>query len=112
MVKSLTFFSLSRYYLVIFLTKEFESEGDIKSETLGLSKLGGICQLETSCNVNQNTGLATAVTIAHEMAHNLNADHAGDECGLETIMTSELKYYVKEVTWSDCTSDSILNFLE
>lgn len=68
--------------------------------------------METSCNVNQNTGLATAVTIAHEIAHNLNADHADESCGVETIMTSELKYAEKEVTWSECTRDSILDFFE
>lgn len=71
-----------------------------------------MCEVESSCNVNQNTGLATAITIAHEIAHNLNADHVGEECVGETIMTTQLKYLDKEVNWSNCSQDAILSFFE
>ena len=72
-----------------------------------------MCEVESSCNVNQNTGLATAVTIAHEIGHNLNADHVIDEeCFGDTIMTTQLKYLDKEVSWSECSREAILNFFE
>ena len=96
----------------IFERQKFISDGDANTETLGLSKLGGICEVTTSCNVNQNTGLASSVTIAHEIGHNLNADHATEDCDQETIMNTELKYTEKEVNWSECSRESILTFFE
>ena len=52
---------------------DFCSEDDLQCESLGLSKLGGMCDPDTSCNVNQNTGFSLAFTIAHETAHKLEA---------------------------------------
>lgn len=48
---------------------DFCSDDDESCETLGLAKMGGMCDPESSCNVNQNTGLSLAFTIAHEMGH-------------------------------------------
>lgn len=37
--------------------------------TLGLSQVSGMCQPHRCCNVNEDTGLALAYTIAHEIGH-------------------------------------------
>lgn len=36
---------------------------------LGLADLKGMCQRDTSCTLNKDTGLGTAFTLAHETAH-------------------------------------------
>lgn len=38
-------------------------------ETLGLSHLSGMCQPHRSCNINEDSGLPVAFTVAHEMGH-------------------------------------------
>lgn len=35
----------------------------------GLSRVNGLCTKEKSCNVNEDSGLALAYTIAHEIGH-------------------------------------------
>jgi hypothetical protein len=42
---------------------------DGKCNTLGLTELGTMCNLSSSCAVVRDTGFATAFTIAHEIAH-------------------------------------------
>lgn len=37
--------------------------------TLGLSMMSGMCQPHRSCNINEDTGLAMAFTVAHELGH-------------------------------------------
>ncbi|KAG5276443.1 hypothetical protein AALO_G00132090 [Alosa alosa] len=37
--------------------------------TLGLAPVGGMCEPERSCSINEDIGLATAFTIAHEIGH-------------------------------------------
>lgn len=37
--------------------------------TLGLSQVSGLCQPHRSCNINEDTGLALAFTVAHEVGH-------------------------------------------
>jgi hypothetical protein len=48
---------------------DFCSDDDLNCDTLGLAKLGGICDPDSSCNINQNTGLSLGFTIAHELGH-------------------------------------------
>ena len=36
---------------------------------LGLADLKGMCNQDTSCTLNKDTGLGTAFTLAHETAH-------------------------------------------
>ncbi|XP_066885550.1 A disintegrin and metalloproteinase with thrombospondin motifs 7 isoform X6 [Kogia breviceps] len=38
-------------------------------ETLGLSHVAGMCQPHRSCNINEDTGLPLAFTVAHELGH-------------------------------------------
>lgn len=35
----------------------------------GLAPVGGMCERERSCSINEDIGLATAFTIAHEIGH-------------------------------------------
>lgn len=35
----------------------------------GLSRVNGLCTKDKSCNVNEDSGLALAYTIAHEIGH-------------------------------------------
>ena len=42
-----------------------------RCSTLGLAEIAGMCQPNRSCNVNEDTGLQIAYTIAHEIGHKL-----------------------------------------
>jgi len=42
---------------------------DQPCETLGLSHLSGMCQPHRSCNINEDSGLPVAFTVAHELGH-------------------------------------------
>lgn len=89
------------------------NEGEIKSETLGLAKLGGMCEVESSCSVNTHNGLPTAFTIAHELAHNLNADHDVATCiKTNAVMPDSVKYDTNILIWSECSRDAINKFIE
>lgn len=35
----------------------------------GLAPVGGMCEPERSCSINEDIGLGTAFTIAHEIGH-------------------------------------------
>lgn len=36
---------------------------------IGLAPVSGMCEQDRSCNINEDIGLASAFTIAHEMGH-------------------------------------------
>jgi len=35
----------------------------------GLAELGTMCDMKRSCSINEDNGLSTAFTIAHEIGH-------------------------------------------
>ncbi len=39
------------------------------SSRAGYAPVGGICDPQRSCNINEDQGIATAHTIAHEIGH-------------------------------------------
>jgi hypothetical protein len=45
------------------------SQQSERCSTLGLAEIAGMCHPRRSCNVNQDTGLQVAFTIAHELGH-------------------------------------------
>ncbi|XP_044132344.1 A disintegrin and metalloproteinase with thrombospondin motifs 12 isoform X2 [Bufo gargarizans] len=87
-------------------------------ETLGLSHLSGMCQPFRSCNINEDTGLPMAFTIAHEIGHSFGIQHdgQGNDCestgGPPYIMSRQLQYDTSPLTWSPCSKEYITRFLD
>uniref|UniRef100_A0A8C8HCV5 Peptidase M12B domain-containing protein n=1 Tax=Oncorhynchus tshawytscha TaxID=74940 RepID=A0A8C8HCV5_ONCTS len=87
-------------------------------ETLGLSHLSGMCQPHRSCNINEDSGLPVAFTIAHELGHSFGIHHdgQGNDCEMEGrhpfIMSRQLMYDTSPLTWSYCSKDYITRFLD
>uniref|UniRef100_A0A8C2WRW2 ADAM metallopeptidase with thrombospondin type 1 motif, 12 n=1 Tax=Cyclopterus lumpus TaxID=8103 RepID=A0A8C2WRW2_CYCLU len=87
-------------------------------ETLGLSHLSGMCQPHRSCNINEDSGLPVAFTVAHELGHSFGIYHdgQGNDCELEGrhpfIMSRQLMYDSSPLTWSSCSKEYITRFLD
>ncbi|KAM9331023.1 A disintegrin and metalloproteinase with thrombospondin motifs 12 [Gastrophryne carolinensis] len=87
-------------------------------ETLGLSHLSGMCQPYRSCNINEDSGLPMAFTIAHEIGHSFGIQHdgQGNDCeptgGHPYIMSRQLQYDTSPLTWSPCSKEYITRFLD
>lgn len=87
-------------------------------ETLGLSHLSGMCQPHRSCNINEDSGLPVAFTVAHEMGHSFGIHHdgQGNDCELDGrhpfIMSRQLMYDSSPLTWSHCSKEYITRFLD
>ncbi|KAL1273713.1 hypothetical protein QQF64_026527, partial [Cirrhinus molitorella] len=87
-------------------------------ETLGLSHLSGMCQPHRSCNINEDSGLPVAFTIAHELGHSFGIHHdgQGNDCELvgrhPFIMSRQLYYDSSPLTWSSCSKEYITRFLD
>nr|XP_033789093.1 A disintegrin and metalloproteinase with thrombospondin motifs 12 isoform X2 [Geotrypetes seraphini] len=87
-------------------------------ETLGLSHLSGMCQPHRSCNINEDSGLPLAFTIAHELGHSFGIQHDGQGNDCEPvgkrpyIMSRQLQYDPSPLTWSQCSKQYITHFLD
>lgn len=87
-------------------------------ETLGLSHLSGMCQPHRSCNINEDSGLPLAFTIAHELGHSFGIQHDGKENDCEPegrhpyLMSRQLQYNPSPLTWSKCSKEYITRFLD
>ncbi|XP_069780132.1 A disintegrin and metalloproteinase with thrombospondin motifs 12 isoform X2 [Narcine bancroftii] len=87
-------------------------------ETLGLSHVSGMCQPLRSCNVNEDSGLPVAFTIAHEIGHSFGIQHDGQGNDCEPmekqhfIMSRQLQYDQSPLVWSHCSKDYITRFLD
>ncbi|KAM4808990.1 A disintegrin and metalloproteinase with thrombospondin motifs 12 [Rhinophrynus dorsalis] len=87
-------------------------------ETLGLSHLSGMCQPFKSCNINEDSGLPAAFTIAHELGHSLGIQHDGQGNDCEVIgrhpyiMSRQLQYDTSPLTWSPCSKEYVTRFLD
>ncbi|KAB0398789.1 hypothetical protein E2I00_014013 [Balaenoptera physalus] len=87
-------------------------------ETLGLSHVAGMCQPHRSCNINEDTGLPLAFTVAHELGHSFGIQHDGSGNDCEPvgkrpfIMSPQLLYDAAPLTWSRCSREYITRFLE
>lgn len=83
------------------------------SENVGLATKG-ICGLKTKCSVNEDTGLGTGLTIAHETGHvlGINHDSDGNPCpDLVNIMSSQSVSGPNAFKWSNCSASSLETFL-
>uniref|UniRef100_A0A5F9CXW8 A disintegrin and metalloproteinase with thrombospondin motifs 7 n=1 Tax=Oryctolagus cuniculus TaxID=9986 RepID=A0A5F9CXW8_RABIT len=87
-------------------------------ETLGLAHVAGMCQPHRSCNVNEDTGLPLAFTVAHELGHSFGIQHDGSGNDCEPvgkrpfIMSPQLLYDAAPLTWSRCSREYITRFLD
>uniref|UniRef100_A0A8D2LSQ7 ADAM metallopeptidase with thrombospondin type 1 motif 7 n=1 Tax=Varanus komodoensis TaxID=61221 RepID=A0A8D2LSQ7_VARKO len=87
-------------------------------ETLGLSHVSGMCQPHRSCNINEDTGLPLAFTVAHELGHSFGIQHDGSGNDCEPvgkrpfIMSPQLLYDTSPLTWSHCSREYITRFLD
>lgn len=92
---------------------------DTPCNTLGVAHVGGMCNRDRSCSVNEDNGITLAHTIAHEMGHNFGMYHDTDKIGCKGkegnrlhIMTPSFEADTVEVTWSRCSRRDLTNFLD
>ncbi|KAL2091719.1 hypothetical protein ACEWY4_011517 [Coilia grayii] len=103
---------------VLITRKDICAGANQPCETLGLSHLSGMCQPHRSCNINEDSGLPVAFTIAHEIGHSFGIHHdgQGNDCELSGrhpfIMSRQLMYDSSPLTWSPCSKDYITRFLD
>lgn len=54
---------------ILITRKDICSRQDVPCGTLGVAHIGGMCKTGKSCSVNEDNGITSAHTIAHEMGH-------------------------------------------
>ncbi|XP_050399474.1 A disintegrin and metalloproteinase with thrombospondin motifs 16 isoform X2 [Patella vulgata] len=84
-------------------------------DTLGFAPIEGMCNRIRSCTINEDTGLATALTIAHEMGHNIGMFHDGEsnycQQSAGSIMSPTLMGKDGKFSWSVCSKAYLMRFL-
>ncbi|OWF56393.1 A disintegrin and metalloproteinase with thrombospondin motifs 18-like [Mizuhopecten yessoensis] len=82
--------------------------------TLGFAPVKGMCNRLRSCSVTEDSGLATAFTIAHEIGHNFGMLHDGTDnmCRPHTgtIMSPTLSSKSGIFKWSQCSRNYLHRF--
>lgn len=78
----------------------------------GLAALGSTCATQFGRTVNNDIGLASAIIIAHEVAHTFGVGHDGGQCDDgEYIMASAVSDGENAFKWSTCSRDRMQEFL-
>ncbi|XP_039272009.2 A disintegrin and metalloproteinase with thrombospondin motifs 7-like isoform X1 [Styela clava] len=103
---------------VLLTRQEICSQSNKSCETLGLAHVAGMCQSHRSCNVNQDTGLSVAYTVAHELGHNFAMHHDGqlNDCRpspkYNHVMAPHITSSSLPMVWSSCSRKYITRFLD
>ncbi|XP_051531405.1 A disintegrin and metalloproteinase with thrombospondin motifs 9 [Myxocyprinus asiaticus] len=109
----------SHHDTAILITRQDICRARDKCDTLGLAELGTVCDPYRSCSINEDNGLSTAFTIAHELGHVFNMPHDDSnkckEDGVKNqqhVMAPSLNYYTNPWMWSKCSRKYITEFLD
>ncbi|RWS10942.1 disintegrin and metalloproteinase with thrombospondin motifs 9-like protein [Dinothrombium tinctorium] len=104
----------------ILLTRQNLCRSLTSCETLGMARMGEMCNPKQSCAIAQDNGLSAAFTIVHELGHVLNIPHDSEE-RCEHLIEKGAKYNVMAATidyrshlwnWSICAREYLTEFLD
>ncbi|CAM4811019.1 unnamed protein product [Rotaria magnacalcarata] len=110
----------NQHDVAVFLTRKSLCQEHSPCSTIGLANMAGMCMVNRSCNINQDVGLMSAFTIAHEIGHNLgmshdnNKGHCASESSSSNSDTIMVPSYAKVPInmWSQCSRDTLTDFFD
>ncbi|KAF5299315.1 hypothetical protein FQA39_LY02488 [Lamprigera yunnana] len=104
---------------ILITRKDICARKDTPCNTLGVAHIGGMCNSNRSCSVNEDNGITLAHTITHEMGHNFGMYHDTDKIGCSSkegnklhVMTPSFEADTVGVSWSRCSRRDVTNFLD